>query len=373
MSNSDYSSYIYEYSISLNLIECLSNANCSTIYRSVDWSPDGTMLAASTDDNMLRLYNAYDTVNQYSTSSATNRELRVSTNIAHGGTLLSYAWYPFMDQNDPATCCLIESIRDHPLHLRDTSTGRVRASYTAYDSKDVLMSASSTAFSQDGTSIYGGYFNHIARFDVQRPGLPVDLQLTSPSRRSRDGIKGIVSCMASGSLGLACGTFNGHIGLYTASSGMQSWRAPAEYCGSGLTSLVWAPNSVHLWAGSRQSQHLVAWDIRDLRGPWAVVPRACRTQQRMFFGFDATGRHLVAGEMDGTVAFHDVGDIESRPVRVQAHSDLVAGISTHPYYPLLATASGQRHIGDESQAALESDNSLRVWAVSANFFANAGK
>ncbi|KAJ2651636.1 Telomerase Cajal body protein 1 [Coemansia sp. RSA 1250] len=323
------------------------------------------MIAASTDDNTLRLYNAYDIVYQYSTGSTINKGLQDSTEIPHGGTLLSYAWYPFMSQSDPASCCLIESVRDHPLHLRDISSGRLRASYTAYDAKDILLSASSTVFSQDGTSIYGGYLNHIARFDVQRPGLPVDLQLTTPSRRSRDGIKGIVSCMAAGSSGLACGTFNGHIGLFTDSSGMQSWRVPAEYCGSGLTSLVWAPNNVHLWAGSRQSQHLVAWDIRDLRGPWAVVPRTCRTQQRMFFGFDATGRHLVAGEMDGTITFHDVGDIESQPVRVPAHGDLVAGISTHPYYPLLATASGQRH--DESQALLESDNSLRIWAVSANF------
>ncbi|KAJ2803375.1 hypothetical protein H4R20_002922 [Coemansia guatemalensis] len=314
---------------------------------------------------------------QYATQTQSAKAtLSTILEIAHGEALLDYAWYPYMSQHAPETCCLIESTWDHPLQLRDSNSGSVRASYVAYDAKEVLMTASSTAFSADGSSVFGGYANHLARFDVQQPGLPVDLASTSPSRRSRDGMKGIVSCLApvpgSASTGmLACASFGGQIGLVHSAadlSGMTVWRMPEEYRCSGITELKWAPGGVHLWAASRQSSYIVAWDIRDLRGPCATVPRACSTQQRMSFDFDATGTHLVAGETDGSVTFHNIRD-QSPTVRIAAHGDLVAGVSAHPFYPLLATASGQRHFDyDAGTAECPSlDCSLRIWSVPANF------
>ncbi|KAJ2817250.1 hypothetical protein IWW50_006232, partial [Coemansia erecta] len=366
------SGYLYEYAPESQSIECIAQSvdgdtEQHDIYRAVEWSPDGTVLAASTDDSTLQLYDLNAVVTQYAAQLPAPTELRMQTSIAHGGTLLDYAWYPYMSRHDTATCCLIESVREHPTQLRDIHTRRVRASYSAYDSKDVLMSATAVAFSRDAASIHAGYMNHIGRFDVQRPGLPVELEPTSPSRRSRDGMKGIVSCVAPGASALACGSFGGHVGLYSAGTAMCVWRVPDEYRGGGVTDLRWAPNDVHLWAGSRQSRFLVAWDIRDLRGPWAVIPRAGLTQQRMHFDFDATGKYLIAGQTDGRIEFHNVEAPDSDPVSVQAHGDLVAGISAHPYYPLLATASGQRRF-DHDPASTEPANCLRVWSVPATYF-----
>ncbi|PIA16368.1 WD40 repeat-like protein, partial [Coemansia reversa NRRL 1564] len=319
--------------------------------RSAKWSPDGTLVATNTDNNTLRLYDLTDVVSQYATQTqGAKTSLSTIMQISHGETLLDYAWYPYMNQHAPATCCLIESTSDHPLHLRDSNSGGVRASYAAYNAKELLMTASSTAFSGDGSSVFGGYTNYIARFDVQRPGTPVDLASTSPSRRSRGGLKGIVSCLvpAPGSMPtgmLGCASFSGQIGLVHSTTDMKEmtvWRMPEEYRCCGITELKWAPDGMHLWAASRQSSHIVAWDIRDLRGPFATMPRACPTQQRMSFDFDAAGTQLVAGETDGSITFHDIQD-QRPPVRIAAHGDLVAGVSAHPFYPLLATASGQRH------------------------------
>ncbi|KAJ2308204.1 hypothetical protein IWW54_004140 [Coemansia sp. RSA 2705] len=361
--------YLYQYTPGSQPAECAAQSADpdATIFRSVEWSPDGTMLAASTDSNALRLYDLNGLVTRYSENAALNATLAEHTQIAHGGPLLSYAWYPYMSRHDAATCCVAESVRDHPVQLRDTGSGGVRASYAACNNKDVLLSASAVAFSRDARSIYAGYAGHIARFDVQRPGLPVDLELTSPSRRSRDGMKGIVSCLAAGAM-LACGTFGGQLALHSAGSGLRVWRVPDAYRGGGVTELRWAPNGVHVWAGSRHSRSIVAWDVRDLRGPWAVVERDCLTPQRMQFGFDATGRHLAAGEMDGRVAIHDIDAPERDPVRLQAHADLVAAVSPHPYYPLLATASGQRRFGPAAPAPA---NCVRVWSLPAGYHDSA--
>ncbi|KAJ2771280.1 hypothetical protein IWQ56_001847 [Coemansia nantahalensis] len=287
-----------------------------------------------------------------------------------------------MNRHDPATCCLVESVRDHPIHLRGAGSGGdtgVRASYVARSAMDALMSASAVAFSPDGASVLAGYPGHLARFDVQRPGLPVELAATFGTRRGGDGMKGLVSCVApapatAASAAVACASFGGQVGLFDATGGLGSvalWQVPEEYRGRGVTELRWAPNGVNLWAASRHSQHIVAWDVRDLRGPCAAVRRACSTQQRMGFDFDATGRHLVAGEMDGHVAVHDTTALDdARPAaRLAAHGDLVAAVSAHPFYPLLATASGQRHFGDPDGAPPPSDCSLRIWSVPAGYIA----
>ncbi|KAJ2129172.1 hypothetical protein GGF48_002544 [Coemansia sp. RSA 921] len=366
--------YLYEYTVGSQRIECIaeSDEDC-VIYRAVEWSPDGTMLAASTDDSTLRIYDVKTQVTQYASGEHGMSPLAAYTTIAHAGTLLGFAWYPHMNR-DPAANCFIESVRDHPLHLCDTQTGKVRASYSAYDAYDTLMSATAVAFSHDGTSIYAGYATHIGRFDVHREGPPVELTQTTPSRRSRDGLKGIVSCLATNNTHIASATLSGQLALHTPDTQIACvWRVPVEYGGTGVTHLRWAPNNIHVWAASRQSEFIVAWDIRDLRAPCAVVRRPGRTMQRMQFAFDASGRHLAVGQADGRVVLHDLNAldcdqsnalVQDDPNSVQAHGDLVAGISSHPYYPLLATASGQRRFCDPNPAP----NCLRVWSVPAQYY-----
>ncbi|KAJ2696746.1 hypothetical protein H4R19_005711, partial [Coemansia spiralis] len=349
--------YLYEYEgLGEQPIACIAQTGQASqhegYFRSVKWSPDGTTVAACSGDNDLQFYDLGAAVTRFSDGTAADTEACAPTaTVTHGETLLDYAWYPYMVQHDPATCCFVESVRDHPIHLRgagaDPEIGGVRASYVARNAMDALMSASAVAFSLDGASVLAGYPGHLARFDVQRPGLPVEQVTTFTTRRSCDGMKGLVSCVApapgtAASSTVACASFGGQVGLFDAAGGLGSvavWRVPEEFRGRGVTELRWAPNGVNLWAASRQSQHIVAWDVRDLRGPCAALRRACPTPQRMGFDFDATGRYLVAGEMDGHVAIHDTTALDdAQPAaRLAAHGDLVAAVSAHPFYPLLAT------------------------------------
>ncbi|KAI7823943.1 WD40-repeat-containing domain protein [Kickxella alabastrina] len=374
---------IYEYALDspsgVSPMSCIAETKSSdilphTCFRSAQWSPDGTSIATSSDDNTLRIYSLSET------------DLSLQTQIPHGETLTAHAWYPYMSQSDPATCCIATATRDQPIHLRDTNTGRVRASYTAYDPHEKLMTAGAMQFGADGRGIFGGYRGYVAKFDLQRSGLPVDQAAMTPSRRSKDGVKGIVSCLdAAGPSGLlACGTFSGYLGLRSQcnlADSQWAWVFPTEYGGrAGVGHMRWSPNGRVLWAESRgAARHIVAWDIRDMRGPLAVIPkpagpamRGVAAQQRMQFDFDMGGRFLVTGECNGQVTFHDTWNLDAAPVvRVVAHDDLVSGVSSHPYYPMLATASGQRHFDNDSESSplplLSIDNSLKVWSVAASY------
>ncbi|KAJ1783458.1 hypothetical protein LPJ59_006578 [Coemansia sp. RSA 2399] len=140
---------------------------------------------------------------------------------------------------------------------------------------------------------------------------------------------------------------------------------PAEYAGSGVTALRWAQGGTVVWAASRQSLYIVGWDVRDLRGPCAVLRRPQRTgNQRMEIDVDGTGVHVIAGQLDGSISVYGPHD-DAQPVGAfAAHGDAVPALAMHPFYPLLASASGQRHFGDP---AASTDCSLKIWSLNARY------
>ncbi|CAH2272667.1 telomerase Cajal body 1 [Pelobates cultripes] len=98
----------------------------------------------------------------------------------------------------------------------------------------------------------------------------------------------------------------------------------------------------------------------------------------MYFDMEISGRYLLSGDTQGLVSVWDTmspsEDTSILPLlQFQAQNDCVNGISLHPSYPLLATASGQRKFpelndsGDESREEERSphgsmgENSLQLW------------
>ncbi|KAF9920782.1 Telomerase Cajal body protein 1, partial [Modicella reniformis] len=43
--------------------------------------------------------------------------------IKEGEVVYDMCWYPAMNSQDPGTCCVLSSSRDHPVHLWDAYTG----------------------------------------------------------------------------------------------------------------------------------------------------------------------------------------------------------------------------------------------------------
>lgn len=102
----------------------------SKFTKDVRWSPDGTRLLTADDADKLHMFEFDET------SKESNSSLNSVLNVIEGETIYDYAWYPYMDSSNPATCCFVASSRDHPLHLWDANTGTLRATYRGYDHLD---------------------------------------------------------------------------------------------------------------------------------------------------------------------------------------------------------------------------------------------
>jgi len=73
---------------------------------------------------------------------------------------------------------------DSPVKLWDATTGALRASYVAKDSKDQVAAPMCVAFSADGASLLCGFERAVHVFDLSAPGNPPEVRATAPTRRS---------------------------------------------------------------------------------------------------------------------------------------------------------------------------------------------
>ena len=150
-------------------------------FQQLRFSPDGLKILASTESGTLKSWEVYqDEVNRnkfYSYShlqrddvTGVRNILSESTAVQCGESIYDFQWYPFMNSNEPASCCFITSCRDHPIHLWDSATGNIRCSYSCYNAMDELEAANSVTFNLTGDKIYAGSNRMIRSFDVSYPG-----------------------------------------------------------------------------------------------------------------------------------------------------------------------------------------------------------
>ncbi|ORY89558.1 WD40-repeat-containing domain protein [Syncephalastrum racemosum] len=208
-------------------------------------------------------------------------------------------------------------------------------------------------------------------FDVQRPGELGDKIAMSPSRKSREGQKGIISCIdfSPDYAGIyAAGSYSQSVGLYDEASN----RLLLKLSGieGGVTQVRFSLDGSLLFTASRSSNVIRCWDIRETGNILYTLPRAGNTNQRIHFDIDPSGRTLVTGDQDGKLLFYDIatGEIADRSIcAYEAHQDIVTAAAFNPVYPhLLATASGQRKYapGKNSQTI---DNTLRLWRLPGHY------
>ena len=105
---------------------------------------------------------------------------------------------------------------------------------------------------------------------------------------------------------------------------------------------------------------IYCFDTRYNGAVLQTFQRDIQTNQRINFDINGSETLLVSGNHDGTVKLYDLESAESDVLSFEAHGDTVNGVSFHPFWGLLATASGKRHfhINDEDPE----ENSLKIWA-----------
>ncbi|KAI8816318.1 WD40-repeat-containing domain protein, partial [Fimicolochytrium jonesii] len=322
--------------------------------KGVKWSPDGTCLLSSSNDNILRVFDKPPTVGyEDATSSNDDGDSRLPEALAIKEPECVYdtTWFPGMTSSDPTTCVFLSSVREHSIRLWDAYTGALRCSYVPFDHLDQVQAPNSLTFNLDGSKIYAGFTNHIQIFATDRPGRDSRRVATSPSKKSREGQKGLVSTIAFNPdrSGLyACGSYAGTVGLYDERNNeLLDLLCPAAKTlksqggGAGFTQVEFSPCGTYLYAAARKSSHILCWDVRKSAEVLRTFSRAGNTNQRMSFSLGEGGRWLASGDTEGYVVVFDTGT-GGVVSRYKGHEDVVSACGFHPSLPVLATSSGQR-------------------------------
>ncbi|KAI9233030.1 MAG: WD40-repeat-containing domain protein [Podila humilis] len=356
-----------------------SNGRENNYFKALKWSPDGTCLLSSSNDNCLRIFALPDA----STSTIEDTQLTPGITIREGEVIYDMCWYPGMTTLDPATCCVLSSSRDHPVHLWDAFTGELRCSYTIVDHCEVNLAPNSLTFNLDGSKIYCGSNNMVEIFDTTRPGKDSTKRPTCPTRRSKKGQKGVISSLAFNpdhSNLYAAGSYLKTIGLYDGradelllllrdkplnsrkraklSSGTSSTETgeltTSQSQGQkrppmgAVTQVKFTPDGLHLYSASRQDSYIRCWDIRNTAQVLHRIERPGDfTNQRLSFDISSDGKWLSTGDMNGDISIFNLenpvdGEIERLTARIRGHEDVISAAAFHPSNSLLATSSGQR-------------------------------
>uniref|UniRef100_A0A8C5P9H5 Telomerase Cajal body protein 1 n=1 Tax=Leptobrachium leishanense TaxID=445787 RepID=A0A8C5P9H5_9ANUR len=338
------------------------------------WAPDGSCLMTNSEDHVLRIFNLPPELYSGEWQRYCNGA-RAVLRMAEGDTIYDYCWYPAMSSGDPDTCFVASSSRDNPIHAWDAFNGTLKASYRPYNHLDELTAAHSLCYTPDGAQLFSGFDKMVRIFETSRPGRDCQCR---PTFHKKQGQSGIISCIAfSPSQDLyACGSYSKSIGLYSRHEG--ATLAVLQGHHGGVTHLVFSPSGHCVYSGGRKDPEILCWDVRYPGKVLASLRRNVTTNQRMYFDMEMSGRYLISGDTQGLVSVWDTlsmsDDSSVLPLlQFQAQSDCVNGISLHPSYPLLATASGQRKFlepYDSGEESLEAErppqggaegNSLQLW------------
>ncbi|CAD6586728.1 MAG: hypothetical protein CYPHOPRED_003636 [Cyphobasidiales sp. Tagirdzhanova-0007] len=352
----------------------------SNFFRCAKWR---AVKLACEDDRLVKIFALPPELLSYTTRHVWDPFLSLPSTPA---ALLGVEWYPFAASQRPETFCFVKSCRDLPVTLVDGNTGKIRASYAIIDHQERFIGPQSMAFSPDGMKLYCGFESAIECFDIAHAGNTGTRFKTSPSRKSRQGQKGLISCIAlspdqSGLM--AAGSYGRSICLYDMSAGeprlLRSLSAK-EHKGAGVTQVKFHPTSPELlYTASRCSDSILLWDVRNTKTILMTHYRKGHTNQRIHFDIDVWGKWLTTGDTDGFVHFSDTqatDSLASAPIRsVKLAHDVISSASLHPLQPCLLTTSGSRHLkamssGSEAGSASESGSSAASGSSDAGVSSN---
>ncbi|KAE9407841.1 WD40 repeat-like protein [Gymnopus androsaceus JB14] len=358
--------------------------------RTTKWCPDGSVYLAQCENSSLQLGTSEKL---YASGHAPQREFHQPAPI------VDFAWYPTASAQDPATFCFVASVRESPVKLFDALDGRLRASYPIIDHRERFIAPQSLAFNISAQQLYCGFEDAIEVFDIATPGAGIRLP-TTPSKSSKDGLKGMISalafCPSYESDIYAAGTLNANhanIALFSESQG----KVPIMFLDGGLRAgvmqLQFNPMKPHLlYASFRRDMRIFSWDIRynvdqpvKIFSPVLSPPTLSTsipedesrfkesTNQKHRFDIDVSGRYLSVGRQDRNILLYNLDDAESStlpgvntqdvvpPVLVfPAHEDSIGSVAFHPTSARLLSTSGSRDF-DCSFSDSDSDSDDEAW------------
>ena len=317
----------------------------SSFVKSAAFAPDGSTLLCTTEDGSLLLLPVdsqlvqeqgfYDGMPAPPPSAVPD-----AVEIKAGEAVHDVAWRP---SNADSQRLFVATMRDHPIHLYDATTGAIIETFVARNDLDEPESATVLSFNLQGTHVYAASKHHIAVFDLEQPGAcPVARFSTAKSGGRRPIVSALAFC-PDYSGAYAAGTYSHSVSVYVESSGATPVLELPKL-GSAVTCLRWSPDGVNLWVGGRGNDDLICWDMRHTRSELGRVQRQCQTQQRYSFALDPWGELLCTGSGSGDVLVYDTATFKLVwRESAQGASMASNAVAMHPYSALLAVAHGHRH------------------------------
>ncbi|KAG2029939.1 hypothetical protein BDR03DRAFT_995026 [Suillus americanus] len=150
--------------------------------RCARWYADGSSFLIQCENGAFQLFNLSFSANHKCTFSQSS-------------AVVNFAWYPGASSNNPPAYCFVASVRDRPVKLLDASDGRLRASHPIIDHRERFVTPHSLVFNLTANKPYCGFEDAIGIFDIQQPGEGDRLPIM-PSKKSKDGLEGIISSIA---------------------------------------------------------------------------------------------------------------------------------------------------------------------------------
>ncbi|EOD47101.1 putative wd repeat-containing protein 79 protein [Neofusicoccum parvum UCRNP2] len=343
------------------------------IHKSLQWSPDGNCILASTEDKRLRTVVLFPEENQLA-------QPVLAGTFQAADYIRAFAPSPGFNTDEKDTMRVIASIKENPItlfNINDPDSKRI-ASYSLMSPTDDVfhLPVDCIKFLPNNREFICGGDNSLAIFDIDRPQMPSVHFRTFKKRRSwrmRDPLDliGKVSDFDYRSDGLlAVGTTERNLAFYenfgSGNALMVSSlkKISGSNSGNGINYLRWSPDGNYLYVAERLSDVIQVLDVRtDFHQLAVLTGRNAMTPQRLDIDVVSNdqGHYIMAGGNDGVVRMwnnpHARGEtaIES-DFSWKAHDDAVAGVKVNPKCAAwVATATGEAHF--PSEEAYDSDSS----------------
>ncbi|KAI5820966.1 WD40-repeat-containing domain protein [Pyronema omphalodes] len=349
----------------------------SNVFKSLQWTPDGTTLLTHSEDHGLRTF-----ILPPDLLEPGQRSLKPYNTTFSPSRIYSYLIHPHATLSSPGSMLYLCSPRDSLIRLHSLLGPDMISSYRLEDPEteahltphSLLIPSSSPHTFLAGTS------NKISFFDLNYSGSgPFEQIRTTPFKKASQttyNMKGLIMAMAiSTDAILAAGTNTRMVGLYDyEGSGKCITTFEVEGRGGGVTGLHWSNCGAYLYVVERRSDVIKVYDVRST---WSMVGE--------LRGYKGSGNQRIGVEVqpDGTV----VSGGDDGVVRIwngfdgeavggwRAHEDPVTCAAVHPGGAVVATCSGTRR-GVEWEDSSDSeedeeeesvwDNSLKIWEMPPN-------
>lgn len=218
------------------------------------------------------------------------------------------SWFPF--QTDVGV--LAAASNDRPIVLYNTNDGTEICSYLTMNHIEQIDAPLAMDFIHDASRLVCGGFESVRMFDIQRPGKEHDLIKLSPTRASKEGLKGRVSALTvrqDSSQIAALGTFNdGGLGIMDLKSHQLIFESTGRL--GSVQQIAFSEDGWSMYTYSRRSERILCWDLRSMAIRSEILRPNMNTNQRLHF--DLYSNDLIAfGDSIGNVYINSASNGES--------------------------------------------------------------